>query len=191
VNLPNSLTLLRIFLVPVLVVVLLTQKSGPGLLVGTGIFGLGVLTDYLDGYLARRRRQVTRLGILLDPIADKLLTTAAFIALVDLKAVPAWVVLVIVGREIVVTGLRNVASSRGVLIPASALGKGKMVLQVVAIFGLLGGLHFETLRLPGMILLWLAVVVAMVSAAAYIERFWRLMSSRSTNGAERREEPSS
>lgn len=178
-NLPNSLTLLRIFLVPVLVTVLLTKKSGHGLLIGTGIFGLAVLTDYLDGYLARRRRQVTRLGTLLDPIADKLLTTAAFIALVDLKAVPAWVVLIIVGREIVVTGLRNIASSRGVLIPASALGKGKMVLQVVAIFGLLGGLRYEVLRLPGMILLWLAVVVAMVSAGAYIESFRRVISRRS------------
>jgi CDP-diacylglycerol---glycerol-3-phosphate 3-phosphatidyltransferase len=173
VNLPNSLTLFRIFLVPVLVVVLLTKKSEHGLLIGTGIFGLAVLTDYLDGYLARRRREVTRLGTLLDPIADKLLTTAAFIALVDLKAVPAWVVLIIVGREIVVTGLRNIASSRGVLIPASALGKGKMVLQVIAIFGLLGGQRFAVLRLPGMILLWLAVVVAMVSAGAYIETFFR------------------
>lgn len=177
-NLPNSLTLLRIFLVPVLVVVLLTQKSEHGLLIGTGIFGLGVLTDYLDGYLARRRKQVSRLGTLLDPIADKLLTTAAFIALVELKAVEAWVVLIIVGREIVVTGLRSVASSRGILIPASVLGKGKMVLQVLAIFGLLGGLRFEVLRLPGMVLLWLAVAVALLSAGAYVEQFRRTMSDR-------------
>jgi CDP-diacylglycerol---glycerol-3-phosphate 3-phosphatidyltransferase len=183
VNLPNSLTLLRIFLVPVLVVVLLTRTEH-GLWVGTGIFGLGVLTDYLDGYLARRRQQVTRLGILLDPIADKLLTTAAFIALVELKAVPAWVVLIIVGREIVVTGLRNVASSRGILIPASALGKGKMVLQVIAIFGLLGGRRFGVLHLPAMILLWLAIAVALISAGAYVEQFRQLMIGRAggTNG---------
>lgn len=176
-NLPNSLTVLRIFLVPVLLVVFLTRTEH-GLWVGTVIFGLGVLTDYLDGYLARRRGQVTRLGILLDPIADKLLTTAAFIALVELGAVPAWMVLIIVGREIVVTGLRNVASSRDILIPASPLGKGKMVLQVVAIFGLLGGLRFEFLRLPGIVLLWLAVVVTLLSGAQYLEQFRRTMGAR-------------
>jgi CDP-diacylglycerol--glycerol-3-phosphate 3-phosphatidyltransferase len=183
VNLPNSLTVLRIFLVPVLVVFLLTRTEH-GLWVGTGIFGLGVLTDYLDGYLARRRGQVTRLGILLDPIADKLLTTAAFIALVELGAVPAWMVLIIIGREIVVTGLRLEATFRGILIPASPLGKGKMVLQVGAIFGLLGSRRFEILRLPGMVLLWLAVLVAVVSAAEYMDRFRRTMGTRAVRTEE-------
>ncbi len=180
VNLPNSLTLLRIFLVPILVVVLLTRTEG-GLLAGTGIFGLGVLTDYLDGYLARRRGQVTPLGILLDPIADKLLTTAAFIALVEMDAVPGWMVLIIIGRELAVTGLRNVAAVRGVLIPASRLGKGKMVLQVVAIFALLLGRRFAVLRPIGLVTLWVAVAVALVSALDYINRFWKSVLSRTEN----------
>jgi CDP-diacylglycerol--glycerol-3-phosphate 3-phosphatidyltransferase len=177
VNLPNTLTLLRIFLVPVLVVVLLTRTHG-GVLVGSGIFGLGVLTDYLDGFLARRRGQVTRLGILLDPIADKLLTTAAFIALVEMDVVPSWMVVIIVGREIAVTGLRNAAASRGILIPASALGKGKMVLQVAAIFGLLLSRPLPALRPLGLVLLWVAVAVALVSGVDYVEKFRRLVLAR-------------
>ena len=173
-NLPNALTVLRIFLVPVLVVVLLTRtRSEGGLLLGVAIFGLAVLTDYLDGYFARRRNQVTRIGILLDPLADKLLTAAAFLSLVEMDAVPAWMVMIILGREFAVTGLRNVAAGRGYLIPASGLGKGKMVSQVVAIFLLLLGREFESLRLPGLAALWLVVVLALVSGVDYFRIFWR------------------
>ncbi len=173
-NLPNALTLLRIFLVPVMVVVLLTRsRTEAGLLLGAGIFGLAVLTDYLDGYLARRRNEVTRVGILLDPIADKLLTAAAFISLVEMGAVPGWMVMIILGREFAVTGLRNIAAGRGVLIPASGLGKGKMVSQVVAIFLLLFGRLYPILRWPAMASLWLVVVLAFVSAVDYFHRFWR------------------
>lgn len=171
-NLPNALTLLRIFLVPVLVVVLLTRTEGH-VLMGTAIFGLAVLTDYLDGYFARRRNQVTRLGILLDPIADKLLTAAAFISLVEMGSVRAWMVMIILGREFAVTGLRNIAAGRGVLIPASNLGKGKMVSQVVAIFLLLLGRSYPVLRTPGLVALWLVVVLALVSGVDYFQRFWR------------------
>lgn len=170
-NLPNALTALRILLVPILVVVLLT-RSPHGLVLGAGIFGLGVITDYLDGYFARRRNQVTKIGILLDPLADKLLTTAAFISLVELEAVPAWMVVIIVGRELLVTGLRNVAAARGLLIPASPLGKGKMVAQVVAIFLLLLGLEYPLLRRPAVVALWAVVVLALVSAVDYFRRFW-------------------
>jgi CDP-diacylglycerol--glycerol-3-phosphate 3-phosphatidyltransferase len=172
-NLPNALTLLRIFLVPVLVVVLLTRARHGGLLLGAAIFGIGVLTDYLDGYFARRRNQVTRLGILLDPLADKLLTAAAFLSLVELDAVPAWMVMIILGREFVVTGLRNVAAGRGVLIPASPLGKGKMVAQVVAIFLLLFGLDYPVLRLPALVVLWIVVGLAAVSGVDYFRRYWK------------------
>jgi CDP-diacylglycerol---glycerol-3-phosphate 3-phosphatidyltransferase len=179
VNLPNTLTLLRIFLVPLVVVLLLTRTHG-GLLLGTVVFALGVSTDYLDGYLARRRNQVTKLGILLDPIADKLLTAAAFIALVEMKAVPAWMVMIIIGRDMVVTGLRNIAASREFLMPASWLGKGKMVIQVIAIFLLLSAQRWPILRLPGIVVLWLAVVVAVVSAMDYIRTFWRRATSRQT-----------
>jgi CDP-diacylglycerol--glycerol-3-phosphate 3-phosphatidyltransferase len=174
VNLPNALTVLRIFLVPVLVVVLLTRaKTAEGLFLGVGIFGLAVLTDYFDGYLARRRNQVTRLGILLDPIADKLLTAAAFLSLVEMDAVPAWMVMIIIGREIAVTGLRNVAAGWGHLIPASGLGKGKMVAQVVAIFLLLLGRRFTLLRLPGLVVIWVVVILAIVSGVDYFRSFFR------------------
>ena len=173
-NLPNALTVLRIFLVPVLVVVLLTRaRTDKGLFLGVAIFGVAVLTDYLDGYFARRRNQVTRLGILLDPIADKLLTAAAFLSLVEMDAVPAWMVMIILGRELAVTGLRNVAAGWGHLIPASGLGKGKMVAQVVAIFLLLFSRRFPLLRQPAMASLWLVVVLAVVSGVDYFRSFWR------------------
>jgi len=174
VNLPNALTLLRIFLVPVLVVVLLTRsRTEEGVLLGTGIFGLAVLTDYLDGYFARRRNQVTRIGILLDPIADKLLTAAAFLSLVELGSVPAWMVTIILGREFAVTGLRNLAAGRGVLIPASGLGKGKMVSQVVAIVLLLLARPHPALAGLAKVALWVVVVMALVSGVDYFHRFWR------------------
>ncbi|MGE0454120.1 MAG: CDP-diacylglycerol--glycerol-3-phosphate 3-phosphatidyltransferase [Vicinamibacteria bacterium] len=171
-NLPIALTLLRIFLVPLLVVVLLTRTE-TGVLFGVGIFGLAVLTDYLDGYFARRRNQVTRVGILLDPLADKLLITAAYISLVELGSAPAWMVMIILGREFAVTGLRNIAAGRGILIAASPLGKGKMVLQVISIFLLLLGRSFPVLDPFGIVALWLAVVVAIVSGVQYAYRFRR------------------
>jgi CDP-diacylglycerol--glycerol-3-phosphate 3-phosphatidyltransferase len=124
-NLPNSLTVTRIFLVPLLVVVLLTKFEGrlilgvPKEIVGAAIFGLASLTDWLDGYLARRRKQVTAFGQVIDPLADKLLITAALISLVQLELATAWMVAIIVGREFAVTGLRSLAYARGVVIPAS------------------------------------------------------------------------
>ena len=171
-NLPNALTLLRIFLVPLLVVVLLTRTYGHVYL-GAAIFGLAVLTDYLDGFLARRRNQVTRLGILLDPLADKLLTAAAFLSLVEMGLVPAWIVMIILGRELAVTGLRNVAAGRGILMGASGLGKAKMVTQVIAIPLLLLSGPLPVLRAPGLLALWIVVTVTVVSGADYFLRFWR------------------
>src|SRR5678810_310875 len=137
-NLPNTLTLARIFLVPLLVVVLLTQAGHEmfGIakeLVGAAIFGFASITDWLDGYIARRRRQVTWLGQVLDPIADKLLTSAAFISLVQLGLAPAWMVALIIGREFAITGLRSLAYTKGITIPASRLGKIKMASQVTAV----------------------------------------------------------
>src|SRR5687767_6356457 len=139
-NLPNSLTLLRIFLVPFLVVVLLTKFDGREY-VGLAIFLIAAATDFFDGFFARRHRKVTRLGILLDPIADKLLISAAFISLVELGVAPAWMVVIIIGREFAVSGLRSIASQQGVTIAASPLGKTKTITQVVAISILI--LHYE------------------------------------------------
>ena len=172
-NLPNALTLLRIFLVPLLVVVLLTRIEGHVYL-GAAIFLVAVLTDYLDGFFARRRNEVTRLGILLDPLADKLLTAAAFLSLVEMGLVPAWVVMIVLARELAVTALRNLAAGRrGVLIRASNLGKAKMVAQVTAILLLLLSRPLPVLRPPGLVALAVVVLLALVSGADYFLRFWR------------------
>ena len=137
-NLPNSLTLLRIFIVPVLVVVLLTPFSEswfgvPRHILGVALFLGAALTDFLDGHFARSRDQVTRLGQLLDPIADKLLISAALISLVENQLAPAWAVVIIIGREFAVTGLRSIAATEGVVIAASKMGKFKMLAQVVTV----------------------------------------------------------
>ena len=136
-NLPNALTLSRIFLVPLLVVVLLTPVSEslgvPPHILGVAIFALAAMTDFFDGRIARRRQQVSKLGKLLDPIADKLLISAALIALVENHLAPAWAVVIIVGREFAVTGLRSIAATEGVIISASGMGKFKMVAQVVTV----------------------------------------------------------
>ncbi len=180
-SLPNSLTILRIFFVPLLVVLLLTTQPNMDLW-AVGVFLAAAVTDLLDGYFARRRAQVSRLGILLDPIADKLLTSAAFISLVELHRVPAWIVVIIVGREFAVSGLRAIASSEGFIIQASDIGKTKMVLQVAAITALMLEPRFVWMKIPEpalhvlvfltWVLLALVVVSALVSAAHYFWMFW-------------------
>ena len=184
-NLPNTLTVARIFLVPLLVVVLLTKFPAPEILgvpkevIAAGIFGLAALTDWLDGYLARRRKQVTTLGQLLDPFADKLLISAALISLVQMGLAPAWIVAVIIGREIWVTGLRSVAQARGVTLPASSLGKAKMTSQVLAVLLLLLGREALPWLYPlGVIALWAVLLVAIVSAFDYYRRFAAGMNPR-------------
>ena len=187
-NLPNTLTVARMFLVPLLVVVLFTEFEGrrilgmPKELVGAAIFGLASLTDWLDGYLARRRRQVTWLGQMLDPIADKLLTSAAFISLVQLDLAPAWMVAVIIGREFAVTALRSLAYSKGITIPASPLGKIKMASQVTAILLLmLGWRPMPSLAPLGYAALWVVMIAAIVSAVDYYRRFQMLLNARVTD----------
>lgn len=180
-NLPNALTLSRIFFVPLLVVVLLTKFEGrlvlgvPKEMVAAAIFGLASLTDWLDGYLARRRKQITPLGQMMDPLADKLLTSAAFISLVQMEKAPAWMVAVIIGRELAITALRSISYNRGVNIPASPMGKVKMVAEVVAILALiLGREHLgPVLYLAGPAALWVAVVLAVISGVDYYLRFTR------------------
>jgi len=175
-NLPNALTLFRIFLVPFLVVVLLTKFTGREY-VGLGIFLLAAGTDFLDGYLARRQGKITRLGTLLDPIADKLLMSAAFISLVEMdpKHVPAWIVVIIIGREFAVSGLRSIAAQQGVMIPASPLGKGKLISQVIAISLLILGYELGELRLTGTIALWAVMLFALASGIDYFIKFARVV----------------
>lgn len=181
-NLPNALTLARIVLVPLLVVVLLTKFEGRRVLgfeveiVGAAIFGLASLTDWLDGFLARRRGQITWIGQLLDPVADKLLISAALISLVQLDLVPAWIIVVIIGREFAVTALRSLAFARGLIIPASPLGKVKMTAQVVAILLLILGWERYPVLVPlGHAALWLVLGSALLSAADYYRKFTRAL----------------
>jgi len=201
-NLPNTLTVARIFLVPLLVVVLLTPPWATAWVksrlqdvdyaawighlvswlsdwrevVGVAIFLTAAATDWLDGFLARRRGEITTLGQLLDPIADKLLTSSAFISLVELQLAPAWMVVVIVGREFLVTGLRSIAATRGTIIPASPLGKFKTVSQVVAIALMILTNTLEKwgrFGYLGVSALWVAMIVALVSGAEYTVKFGR------------------
>ncbi|HXE30792.1 MAG TPA: CDP-diacylglycerol--glycerol-3-phosphate 3-phosphatidyltransferase [Terriglobales bacterium] len=191
-NLPNSLTLLRIFLVPLLIAVLFSTRLPNQEIYGTIIFLAAAITDLLDGYLARRRRQITTLGILLDPIADKLLIAAAFISLVQLDPalVPAWMVVIIIGREFAVSGLRSIAAAQGFAIAANEWGKAKMVSQVVAVcvcvvghkYGHLALLGWQVdVRWLGKAALWIVVVVALLSAYTYFLRFWRQIETQVPN----------
>ena len=177
-NLPNTLSVLRIVLVPLLVVVMLTPPHSwewtgvQSEFLGALIFGLASVTDLLDGWLARRRRQITVVGQWLDPLADKLLVLGALISLVQLERAPAWMVTIIVGRDLAVTGLRSVATAHGVAMPASELGKLKMGAQVTAILGLLlaPSVPFP-LNWVGTIALWVMLLLALWSAYDYYRRF--------------------
>jgi CDP-diacylglycerol--glycerol-3-phosphate 3-phosphatidyltransferase len=178
-NLPNGLTLMRIFLVPLLVAVLLTKYN---VLIAALIFLAASLTDLLDGYYARKRGQVTTLGILLDPVADKLLISSAFISLVQLQVVPAWMVVIIIGREFAVSGLRSIAAAQGFTIDASELGKIKMATQVAAItlliLGMPGGSPYPIFHSLGRIALYFVVLFALWSAVNYFRTFWTKIDDR-------------
>lgn len=198
-NLPTMITVLRIFLVPILVVVLLAppwkladspfygvESPAPRELIAAGIFLLAMLSDIMDGYLARRRNQVTTLGTLLDPIADKLLMSGAFISFVQVGVAPAWMVVIIVGREFIVSGLRSVMASQGVVMGASQLGKLKTTSQAVAIVLLI---FFPTLErwgslgVVGVVALWVSMLLALVSAAEYLHRFFRMLPMAEDDGS--------
>jgi CDP-diacylglycerol--glycerol-3-phosphate 3-phosphatidyltransferase len=175
-NLPNSLTLFRIACIPVLVLLLFFPHKATSFLAAL-VFGLASLSDLLDGFLARRQQLVTTFGKFLDPLADKLVVSAALIMLIPLGRAPAWMVVVIVGRELAITGLRSMALSEGKVISADELGKKKMVFQIVAILGLL--LHYEYFGINfhaiGMFFLWLAVVLTLWSGINYFRRFWDVL----------------
>jgi CDP-diacylglycerol--glycerol-3-phosphate 3-phosphatidyltransferase len=162
-NLPNALTLLRIIAVPVVVVALLGETPN-GDELAAAVFALAALTDGLDGYFARSRDAVTAFGKLMDPLADKLLITAALISLVSLNRLQAWVAMVIIAREIAVTGLRAIAAERGVVIAASWMGKLKTVLQIAAVFALIA-----TNPAPAWVnvLVYVAVAATLISGADY------------------------
>ncbi len=162
-NLPNKLTLTRVLIVPVLVVVLLTKFSD---WLAVAIFLAAAATDFADGYLARSRKQVTVLGKLIDPIADKLLIAGSLISLVEIGHAPAWLVVIIVGREFAVNGLRAIAASQGVIIPAGSLGKAKMVAQVIAVPLLILNVHAFGNNI-GYLVLWATMLLTVWSGVDY------------------------
>jgi len=180
-NVPTLLTLLRIFFVPLLVAALVQKNlrvSLNGVLITNEILALIIFlaaaaTDLLDGYLARRWGQITTVGTLLDPIADKLLISSALIALVQVHAVPAWIVILIVAREFAVSGLRSIAAATGYTIEASELGKTKMITQVIAVSLFLLAMHWAQLTPYATVWMWGVLFFTLLSAADYFRKFWR------------------
>ena len=179
-NVPNTLTLLRIFFVPLLVAALVSEdlriEAGPLSIsnhqLALLIFLAAAFTDLLDGYLARRWNQITTVGMLLDPVADKLLVSAALISLVYVHSVPAWMAVLIIGREFAVSGLRSIAAAEGYTIAASDLGKTKTATQVLAIALVLASRDAPQLAVWAQAALWGTMLFALVSAADYFYKFW-------------------
>ncbi len=180
-NVPNMLSLSRILSVPVFIVLMLEPTPIRALAAGI-VFSLASATDWLDGYLARKWGQVTKVGKLLDPIADKILIMAALVVLVEIrpKEVHAWIAIVLIGREFAVTGLRAIASSEGIVIPAESVGKYKVGAQITAVLSLLLDYYMshELLRYLGIIALWVAMVLAVYSAVTYFMRYWTQLDNQ-------------
>lgn len=184
-NIPNSLTIARIFFVPLLVAVLVQGRIALHFhgsvinndVIALMIFWVAAATDLLDGYLARRWKQVTTIGTLLDPIADKLLVSAALIALVQEKVVPAWLVILLVGREFAVSGLRSIAASEGFTISASELGKAKTVSQVISISLLMISVRNPGISTVAHLSLYVVALFSTWSAVAYFGKFWKMLDT--------------
>jgi len=185
-NPPNMLTMMRIAAIPLMAFLLLSPSQPAGFW-AAAVFALASITDWLDGYLARRMGIVTVFGKFLDPIADKLIVMAALIMILPFGRVPAWMVLVVLGREIIITGLRGIASSEGIVIPASDLGKFKTIFQIVAILGLV--LHYNynwlfgidnplvhvNMHNVGMFYLWIATMLTIWSGVDYLVKFVKVI----------------
>lgn len=160
-NLANRLTMLRIILVPVFLF-FIAIKVKYGIYFATAVFIIAALTDTLDGYVARKRNQITKFGKFMDPLADKLIVTAALVSLVELKQLSSWVVMIIIAREFAITGLRAVAASEGVIIAASKWGKAKTVTQIIAIIATLMQIKYS------MVLIVIALIITIISGVDYI-----------------------
>ena len=173
-NLPNSLTLIRIFCIP-LVAVFLTFTGRLSSFLAAAFVGMAFITDILDGFFARRHGSVTVLGKFLDPLADKILVSVTMIMLIPPGRIPVWMVILIISREMAITGLRSVAVSEGVVIQASALGKYKTIFQATALIGLC--LHYEYVQINfhivGMVFLWGAFLLTLWSGWDYFRQFYQ------------------
>ena len=200
-NLPNYITLSRIFSVPIFIWLLSSDlfsgRNGEKEIAASVLFILASITDGLDGYLARRRGQVTTMGMLLDPLADKLLIAAAFVSLVQFnpRIVPAWIAVIIIGREFLVNGLRSIAASEGFTIQASELGKLKMVVQIVSVVAAILdhrwlAWHFGNFVFPvdliAHLAVWFMVGVSIVSAVDYFVAFWSKIDRQASESRKRR-----
>ncbi len=181
-NLPNALTLVRIFLVPLFIAALVQHNFqitwDSRVIIANDflaliIFLAAALTDLLDGYLARRWKQVTTVGTLLDPIADKLLISAALVSLVEMRLLPGWMVILIISREFAVSGLRSIAAAEGYTIKAGDVGKWKMVFQVIGVALVMMSIRWGALRPFAMTAMWAVVIFGVWSAADYLRSFWR------------------
>src|SRR3984957_11673153 len=185
-NLPNTLTIVRIFFVPLLVAALVQERVAVWIggvhvtneWLSLAIFLAAAATDLLDGYLARRWRQVTTIGTLLDPIADKMLVSAALISLVQVRVLPAWMAILIVGREFAVSGLRSIAAAEGYTIRANDLGKTKMLAQVVGVPAMLLSVRHPAIWTAAMAMMWAVVFFSILSALSYFRKFWRRIDER-------------
>jgi len=201
VNLPNYITLTRIFSIPVLIWILSSSRfsstNGDRELLASLVFIAASVTDAIDGYLARKREQVTTLGMLLDPVADKLLIAAAFITLVQFnpRIVPAWMAVIIIGREFLVSGLRSIAASEGFTIQASDLGKLKMMVQIVSVVAAIVDHHWTHLpwyflNVPvhpvAVISIWVMVGLSLWSAIDYFVAFWTRIDQTAVRRRRRR-----
>lgn len=182
-NFPNLLTSIRILLIPVFIFLFLPPNPLAPTLAAI-VFALAALTDLLDGYLARRWEQITKLGKLLDPIADKLLVLSALILLVDFDRVQAWIAIVLIGREVAMTGLRAIASSEGIIIPAERAGKYKLALQVAAIVLLILNykMAYFDFQFWGTLLLWISMILAVFSAIQYAVRYSSHLQIKGSRG---------
>ena len=194
VNLPNSITLTRILSIPLLMWILASSRfngaNGERELLAAALFIAASMTDGIDGYLARKRGEITTIGILLDPLADKLLIAAAFVTLVQLNPslVPAWIAVVVIGREFLVSGLRSIAATEGFTIEASELGKLKMVVQIVSVVAVIldhrwkewpvYGHYFLPIHWVAYLAIWFMVCVSLVSAIDYFVAFWSKIDRR-------------
>jgi len=201
-NLPNSITMSRIIMIPLFLWILSPHfpwqgPHGTQEIVASILFVLASITDGLDGYLARKRGQITTIGVLLDPIADKIMVTTAFVALVayNPEVVKVWIVVVIIGREFLISGLRSIASSEGFTITASELGKLKTVVQIVAVVSAILahrwdhwqiGLIAIPVKWYAIAAIYFAVLVAVISAVDYFIGFWKKIDHASKDGRDRR-----
>jgi len=204
VNLPNSITMSRIASVPLLIWFLSPHSpfhgnNGEQELAASGLFILASITDGLDGYLARKRKQITTMGMLLDPLADKLMVTAAYIILVayNPRIVPAWIAVLIIGREFLVSGLRSIAASEGFTIDASEIGKLKTVIQIVSVVAAIlahrwdywlwfGGHFVVAVHLIAVMSIYWMTIVSIISAADYFIGFWKKIDHASERARTRR-----